>query len=773
MNPLLSVWWVEMSKKIAILLLVFAPVILFSNLVFGGKALFWGLPELQFYPWRMLAYEQILNGYMPLWNPYNGLGSPLMANYQSALIYPATGLLFVFYWLGNLEGMVWGHMLVNVGHIILSGIGMYKVCQFKNSSSAGSVLAGITFSLGGYLVARFGFFSMVWTMAWFPWVFVYTMQSFEKSESGTNYFKLILSITFMLLAGHAQLSWYTLLFCGLWLLSRFSLPVIAWGKKLLYFLAACTYASALGAIQLLPTAEYLLQSQRSTNVDIATALTYSFWPWHLLNFINPSLFGNPAFGNYWGYGAFWEDSIYLGLLPFLLLLGSFLLLFNSRTTIKLVRKEICFFWFMILIGILLSLGKNLIIFPWIYQNIPTFNMFNAPSRYMIWVVFSASILIAATFDQWKQPLGKVLYWVRLGTAGGFGVGLGAMWMMISHPEIEPTFITATFQISVLTFLSGIFYLTNPNKGPSNKNVRRYIIWQVGVILFVFLDLFFLSYGTIPVEDLSRVQDFKQSNSMNLQRIYWDEGDEYNFRYGTVLDFNNYEHTLSASELGESQLSNINIFNHGISLNNFEPMRLNNYDQFVKALESLSSEAQLEVLAKLGIDTIFSINPENRNTILRTEIVPEDAIQFSTGIIYGTTMEPFINNFGDNECITIMQEGNEAVSSTCEKKSLQIKALIWEGNTISFETEIPQDGWLLIVDAYAPGWKATVDGQSVPISPANGFLKAIPITAGFHAIRFRYLPISFVVGALLSLVSLVSLGILYIKNNRKNGVNHDS
>jgi len=39
---------------------------------------------LAFYPWRLLATEQLRCGEVPLWNRYNGLGVPLLANFQSA-----------------------------------------------------------------------------------------------------------------------------------------------------------------------------------------------------------------------------------------------------------------------------------------------------------------------------------------------------------------------------------------------------------------------------------------------------------------------------------------------------------------------------------------------------------------------------------------------------------------------------------------------------------------------------------------------------------------
>jgi hypothetical protein len=81
---------------------------------------------------------------------------------------------------------------------------------------------------------------------------------------------------------------------------------------------AVVFATLLAVAQLLPTAEYLLQSQRAGAVEYEFAMTYSFWPWRFLTLLAPGLFGSPASGDYWGYANYWEDAVYIGLLPFLL-----------------------------------------------------------------------------------------------------------------------------------------------------------------------------------------------------------------------------------------------------------------------------------------------------------------------------------------------------------------------------------------------------------------------------------------------------------------------
>src|SRR3989344_8092598 len=47
----------------------------------------------QLYPWKTFAVDLIKQGILPLWNPYNFSGAPLISNFQSAVFYP----LGIFY----------------------------------------------------------------------------------------------------------------------------------------------------------------------------------------------------------------------------------------------------------------------------------------------------------------------------------------------------------------------------------------------------------------------------------------------------------------------------------------------------------------------------------------------------------------------------------------------------------------------------------------------------------------------------------------------------
>jgi len=428
---------------------IVAPIILISPVIFSGKALFWGTPATQFVPWWKFSFDTVLAGHLPLWNPQLGMGAPLIANYQSALFYPPNWLYFISYVIGGLPVLAWTQAIIVTGHLILSSVGMSLFCRRMGLGKLAQSICGLAFGLSGYLVSRAWFSSVNAVISWLPWVLMYAHEM-VLTKRKSSWIKLVIVLSLQLLAGHAQLTWYTWLLAIAWILhinfnmnehldQKLSLRLLALANHLMKFGTAICVSIGITAVQLIPTAEYLMQSQRATAANYESAMTYSFWPWRLLGLIAPNLFGNPAYSDYWGYGNFWEDSIYVGLLP--IILASVYLFkqnkkngdgFNQETRraneqnsgLSYSPNKI-FFIFMILASIFLALGQNSAIFPFLYDHIPTFDMFRAPTRFSIWMVFLLSLCAGYGVDQWRRPVERGLYWTRLGTAGAFAISLGA------------------------------------------------------------------------------------------------------------------------------------------------------------------------------------------------------------------------------------------------------------------------------------------------------------------------------------------------------------
>ena len=64
---------------------------------------------------------------------------------------------------------------------------------------------------------------------------------------------------------------------------------------------------------------------------------------------------------------------------------------------------------------------------------------------------------------------------------------------------------------------------------------------------------------------------------------------------------------------------------------------------------------------------------------------------------------------------------------------------YDERVVEVETTAGTDALLVLLDAHAPGWTATVTGAPAPILTANVAFRAVEIPAGRHLVRFRYTP----------------------------------
>lgn len=64
--------------------------------------------------------------------------------------------------------------------------------------------------------------------------------------------------------------------------------------------------------------------------------------------------------------------------------------------------------------------------------------------------------------------------------------------------------------------------------------------------------------------------------------------------------------------------------------------------------------------------------------------------------------------------------------------------------------------LVLSDLHYPGWKATLDGRDVPIERTNYVMRGVSLPPGEHRVEFRYEPLSWRIGWIVSLLGLLAL-----------------
>ncbi|HEC22446.1 MAG TPA: hypothetical protein ENI95_05975, partial [Chloroflexi bacterium] len=276
----------RLRPHLPLIVLVASLLILFYRLLLG-EVIFWGVPLLQFYPWREMAFGLLRRGQLPLWNPLVGNGAPLLANYQVAVLYPPN-------WLNLLIPTEYAMGLIGVLHLVWGGLGMVAYLRRLGVERLGQGVGALAFALSGYLLGRFGFLSITSTVPWLPWLMWAIDGLFLASdgrETRRRVALLALICGMMLLAGHAQTAAYSLTLAGAYALWRAYALRRAGVAPLVLALGAVVLGVALAAIQLVPTLELARSSQRVGGLDREFAFTYSFSPARFLTLLMPNLFG--------------------------------------------------------------------------------------------------------------------------------------------------------------------------------------------------------------------------------------------------------------------------------------------------------------------------------------------------------------------------------------------------------------------------------------------------------------------------------------------------
>jgi len=83
---------------------------------------------------------------------------------------------------------------------------------------------------------------------------------------------------------------------------------------------------------------------------------------------------------------------------------------------------------------------------------------------------------------------------------------------------------------------------------------------------------------------------------------------------------------------------------------------------------------------------------------------------------------------------------------------------YENERVALHVRSAQPGVLVFGDVFYPGWKVRVDGHTAEIYRADSVLRAVFVSAGAHEIEFVYDPLSFRVGATLTISTIAITGV---------------
>ncbi len=730
-------------SRFPLLILALALAALFYRLLLG-EVFFWGLPSLQFYPWREYAFDLLRAGQLPLWIPYNGAGTPLFANYQSSLLYPLS-------WLGFVLPLAQTMSLTAVLHLFIAGWGMWRFTGELKFSSVGSGVSALAFGMTAYLMARLGTYPVVQAAAWLPWMLWATLRILEAGRPRSAGL-LALFTALLLLAGHAQTAWYSLLLTGLFALwwTVFHRPISMF--RLGIVVSCMALGAGIAALQLLATAELLRQSQRSGGVDFNYAMNFSYAPARILNLFAPNAFGTPANGTYITGGAFFEDAVYIGLIPLVGAIAAIIgwvVNLRRKSAERLTVYTNAPFWILIVVvGFVFALGVNTPIFPFLYQNIPTFNLFQGPVRWHLWTVVGLSVLAGIGVTAWGRSRRLRRWSMRLLVACGTATVLAILALIFAPSAIRAVSLLeqAAIAAGLLGVVGSLLTLSQPEAGTSAHGR-----WSAIVLMVVAADLVWAGWRLNPTVPASFYMPNQTTEAQS--RVYWTKDAEKNLKFEELFRFDNYEAAVARQDVARaSELPNLNIIDHVPLLNNFEPLLIGHFAEYIDLIEATQSKPLLQAA---GVDVVYA--PEHqaldasaeRAWLLTAVCWHKDEASLKTAI-----SDP---NWKPDQQLHMLGEGN---CDAGQPASGDVLSLTDQSGDVMINVNATRDSWLVLADTDYPGWHASVDGVETPIYRANLNFRAIQIEAGLHEVRFDYRPDWLLPGALVSAISLLIALLLY-------------
>ena len=102
---------------------------------------------------------------------------------------------------------------------------------------------------------------------------------------------------------------------------------------------------------------------------------------------------------------------------------------------------------------------------------------------------------------------------------------------------------------------------------------------------------------------------------------------------------------------------------------------------------------------------------------------------------------------------ILAEGNELASGGDHSAANMVT---YEPERVEIQTSLSAPGYLVLTDAYYPGWTVEVDGRPAPLLRADLYFRAVALDAGEHRVTFRFQPATVRWGLAISLTAWLGL-----------------
>jgi hypothetical protein len=780
-------------------LLALLPALLLLPAVGPGRTVF-GLDFVSvFYFTRSYVTSELRAGRLPLWDPHALCGFPLLAALQAAVLYPPAWLQLVLpedaFW----TFVTWLHL---AGAALLAdawlrrGLGLGRTAAFAGA---------VTFSLSGYLFTRLyaGHVGYVWAYPWGAFA-LWRLERWLLAPTVPRAALVAPALPLMVLAGVPQLAFaLALLLTGR--LAHFVVSGDGSRRERARRAAGASLALAAGVLlaapQLLPTLELIPHVQRLSVADSSFVTSFSLPPENLVTFLAPTVFGDAVTDRYWGRWHLWEVCGYVGVV------GLLLALLGCRAR----HRQASFLAAAAVLALLLALGRHTPLFELFRAHVAGAGLFRGPGRYLYVFTLAASGLVALGVERiasdapaarraaWRAAWGALVLAALLGVTAlaleRAGSGSPAWQAVLEHARSAREEWSASSGVAPLPVHEPA--LQASSLAGAVRAMRGAAAWAgaAGGILVLWLTGLVRRRATsavlvaLLVTELAAF-DARYVRAQETAALAWPRDTVEVLRRRAGLDFRlTNVRRVDAADAGRARLAGL------AHAGGYEPMLLQRYADLVNTLDGrpLDRPVVLATLARphpisamLGarvwlaphasllpdlrpLSTIGDAGEalEWREALPRAFVVPRSLVRPDRNERLGVLARP-----GWDPRATVVLENPRLEDEDFGGRPGTGSATIVARAPGSYEVEAdaPSGGFLVLAEAWFPGWQAEVDGTPVEVLRANHLVQAVRLEPGRHRVRFAYRSRRLAAGLLVAGVPLVLLAAsaLVVRRRSKRG-----
>jgi len=687
-----------------------------------------------FRPYYAVTQLALDHGEWPLWNPLQHTGVPLLANCQSAVLYPPR-LLHAFM---DLDVATSVYILLKLW---LCGMMAYVCGRGIGFDRWPSRLFSIGWMLCGYN-AVWAYWPLPDVSVWLPILFL----GVERALRG-NYrqgvFVIAIGGTLLLFGGHPETAFTMALGVGGYFVFRLLLDQRSWGEVWRPVAAAAGGWAIALLVTLpltLPFLEYLLNS--ATYFERAEGIGEQAPPLNGLavaTFFVPRFFGTTAEDTYWGdLDTNRHFMLYAGVVIWLVVS----LVFAAARRDKHLRIRVVSLAIPSVLGAFIAFGTYPI---GILNDYPPFSSL-IPSYNICFALFSMPLLLGMTAQHFsKYPIQR---WQLIGPAVVAVTGIAIIWFaasfqwsLVDMAGLEG-YMTAQF-ITAAGFTIAAVLLIASSVGKRLSGGRMAVLGAL-----VAADLIVAVWGintTVPgkyVYPATNLVSFL-GNLEEPERIGISNA---GIPSGIAATFN-LEEPYGYDGLYPARIVEFQDTLGRQVWHSMEPVYGMEYYLRNPRIGTLWPEDYADRFEP--VTTLDNVQVwRNTLALSRAFVVPESRIVASPDEAYEIMLDPA---FDPSQVALIDKPLPQPIDGGTGT------ARLVERTTTSATIEAQADGSAVLVfsDAYYPGWEARIDGRSTPIFAVYRAFRGIVLPEGKHTVTFEYRPWTFRLGVIVSVVTLVA------------------